>query len=76
MNKILIVLVVSMPLVAALGCSSDGPSAAEQKQLKVQFERKNFDIKDVPPERREMVQGFIDRQKQMLAAGKQPGVGK
>jgi hypothetical protein len=70
MNKIQDAVFMSVILLAMSGCSSSGTSPADETKLKQQFAKKNFDINDVPANERQMVQGFIDRNKKMAAQGK------
>jgi hypothetical protein len=72
--KHLVFLCLFAPLTAAIGgCKGDTPSPAEEKQLRESFAKPHFDMKDVPPNERAMVQGYIDRSKNMAAQGKPPG---
>lgn len=73
--KNLLFVILILGYVCSAGCSSDQTSATEEKNLRQQFAKKNFDIKDVPPNERAMVQGYMDRAKKMAAEGKSPGVG-
>ena len=70
-----IILLSALCIFAGSGCSSDELSKNDQATLKNQFEKTKFDIKDVPPNEQARVQGFIDAQKRMVAAGKSPGDG-
>ncbi len=76
MKQIYMIPLVSLAVAMSVGCGSGSPSASDDKQLRESFAKKNFDIQDVPPEHRAMVQGMMDAAKKNAAAGHSPGEGK
>lgn len=50
-------------------------NAADDKELRAKFAKQKFDMNDVPPSQRAMVQGFIDRRNKMAAQAQTHGVG-
>jgi hypothetical protein len=76
MKKILFLSILTISVVGAVGCHGGSSEAANDKALRQGFAKTHFDISEVPPEHRALVQGYIDRSKAMAAAGKSPGEGK
>jgi len=73
MKKLLIFASLGALLWVNLGCSGSS-EAADDKALRQKFAKEKFDMNDVPPSQRAMVQGFIDRAKH-APPGKQPAAG-
>jgi hypothetical protein len=75
MKKLLAFGSLGLLLTVNMGCS--GSSAqADDKELRKQFGKEKFDINDVPQNQRAMVQGYIDRAKNMSGPSKAASSGK
>ena len=61
MKKTINLVIVTSLALGFAGCSSDQPNPAEDKALRNSMAKTKFDINDVPPDKREMVRGFMNQ---------------
>jgi hypothetical protein len=56
-----------------VGCSGGSSPAQDDKDLRAKLSKPKIDIKDVPPDQKAMVQGYIDRANEMRAKAQANG---
>jgi hypothetical protein len=76
MNKLTVFICSAALLGTLAGCSGGSDSSPQaDKDMHAKFAKTKFDMNDVPPNQRAMVQGFIDRAKAGVKPGSAPSQG-